>query len=77
MSSHPLTRMLCRTLSRSFMPVRWLTSLKAATKTVGRMAKERVKSTRLKRDQRSCRKPWNTAEPAPSLCLGHRVGATA
>lgn len=40
------------------MPVRWLTSLKAATKTVGRMAKERVKTTRAKRDQRSCRKPW-------------------
>jgi len=57
-----LTRMLCRTLSRSFMPVRWLTSLKAATKTVGRMAKERVKSTRAKRDQRSCRKPWGHGE---------------
>lgn len=44
------------------MPVRWLTSLKAATKTVGRMAKERVKSTRAKRDQRSCRKPWGHGE---------------
>lgn len=66
----PLTKMLCRTLSRSFMPVRWLTSLKAATKTVGRMAKERVKTTRVKRDQRSCRKPWGHGKTCALAMLG-------
>lgn len=72
-SAPHLTRMLWRTLRMSFMPVRCLTSLKAATKTVGRMAKERVKSTRAKRDQRSCRKPWGhgktcTLAPCCALC---------
>lgn len=69
-----LTRMLCRTLSRSFMPVRWLTSLKAATKMVGRIAKERVKSTRAKRDQRSCRKPWGHGETC--ALASHRAWGT-
>ena len=55
---HGLTSRLCSTLSRSLSPDRSFRSLKTATSTVGRMAQERVRSTRAKRDQRSFRKPW-------------------
>lgn len=65
---HGLTSRLCSTLSRSLRPDRSFRSLKTATSTVGRMAQERVRSTRAKRDHRSFRKPWGVG------VVGHLCG---
>lgn len=57
-SSSLHTCKLCRTLRKSFIPVRCSTSWKTATSRVGMMAIERVRTTRAKRDHLRFRNPW-------------------